>query len=151
MKEYEHKIKEYEKQIEDYDNTFTKLDEILLTDEEKKQDKYLTTSELIQRVIKTVQRVKDLENYIHKAISDFNELLEIPKKSFREIKKAISNKLRFGVEDLTNHIKKVADNSKEINKQLSSSSNPGTKKNEDVDTSNSPSSLKRKFKRNRDK
>lgn len=158
MKEYEHKIKEYEKQIEDYDHTFTKLDEILLTDEEKKQDKYLTTSETVQRVSRVKKentwfkaRFKEL-NELLKAPIKFNieDLLKEPIKIYTDIFKAVSDKIRFGVEDTKKFFDNLKETSKEINKQLSSSSNPGTKKNEDLDTPNSSNLFKRKFKRNRD-
>jgi len=143
IKELENSILDDKKRLYDYEETFEKLDKVLLIEEDKKEGKdYLKLDEIVGRVSKLVQLVDKFK----RAFNEFNQLLEKPKQTFNGIRLAVISKLKFGGEDKKDYINKIADKSKEINKKFSKDDNQGTKEKEDINTSSSKFTLKRKRK-----
>lgn len=93
MSDYNQEIKEKQNQLDEYKETFEKLDEILLTEEDKKDGKgYLKRNEIVERVSKLVHLVDRFK----RAFDEFNQLLEKPKQTISRIKLTIINKLKLG-------------------------------------------------------
>lgn len=91
MRDYEEQIKEQQKQLDQYEETFEKLDNILLTNEDREKGKeYLKRFEILERVSNLVKLVDKYK----RAFDEFSKLLEKPKQTFNGIRLAIVNKLK---------------------------------------------------------
>lgn len=111
MRDYEEQIKEKQKQLDQYEETFEKLDEILLTNDDRKEGKeYLKRFEVLERV----SNLSKLVDKYKRAFDEFSKLLEKPKHTFNGIRLAIVDKLKQGENNSNNLINKIVNQVKNL-------------------------------------
>ncbi len=140
MLEYEEQIKEKQKQLDQYEETFEKLDDLLLTNEDRKNGKeYLKRFEIIERV----SNLSKLVDKYKRAFDEFSKLLEKPKQTFNGIRLAIMDKLKQGEKSSNNLINKIVDQVKTLHEKKDLKTQID-QENELKKTKNSDSSFKKK-------
>ncbi len=140
MRDYEEQIKEKQKQLDQYEETFEKLDDILLTKEDRTKGKeYLKRFEILERVSNLVKLVDKYK----RAFDEFSKLLEKPKQTFNGIRLAIVDKLKQGEKSSNNLINKIVDQVKTLHEKKDLKTQVD-QENELKKTKNSDSSFKKK-------
>lgn len=121
--------KEKQKQLDQYEETFEKLDNILLTNEDREKGKeYLKRFEILERV----SNLSKLVDKYKRAFDEFSKLLEKPKQTFNGIRLAIIDKLNFGGKSSGSLVNKVSDQVNNLKEKSKNSTSIKKKKNKQL-------------------